>query len=202
MNKRFIKTWIFAFACLSCSLSGTMIEIRGAAFFPASHRFRHIYGNVQSDAEIEASTEWNCSYDVWTNFSWLSKKNRNRPIAYGYSGSYETESGRLKSRIKLPNVSAGFKYTFPLPCMASNFKLYAGLGIILGRVYLDNRTHFMHEKTSKVAFGGVIKTGFNYFITRRVFLDFFADYIYQPVHFHRNINVGGLKVGGGLGMKF
>lgn len=203
MNKHIIQTFFLAFTSLTYSLSSATIELREAAYFPASHRFRDVYGNVGSQTEIEVSTKWNCSYDVWVNFSWFSKKNRNKPIAYGYSEGSDYSAGSLKSRIRLPNVGTGLKYTFPVRCLCSKFDLYAGLGIILGRVYLHNRTDFMHEKTSKVAVGGIIKTGLDYCITECVFVDLFADYIYQPVKFHhRNVNIGALKIGGGLGVKF
>ena len=33
-------------------------------------------------------------------------------------------------------------------------------------------------------------------------LDVFVDYLYQPVHFSTRIDIGGFKIGAGIGYKF
>jgi hypothetical protein len=41
-----------------------------------------------------------------------------------------------------------------------------------------------------------------FFINRNVFIDVFADYLYQPVNFETHVDIGGFKIGAGMGIKF
>ena len=73
---------------------------------------------------------------------------------------------------------------------------------MIGGVQVKNRSCCLHEKRSELLLGGVLKSGINYDITCRLFLDLFVDYAYQPSRFPSRVELGGLKTGVGLGFKF
>lgn len=78
-----------------------------------------------------------------------------------------------------------------------------GAGPSFGRIWLKNKPHYREdERTTKTVFGGVVKSGIYYTITDCLFLDLFVDYLYQPVHFDKHVNIGGVKIGAGIGVKF
>lgn len=162
------------------------LEIRSSAFFHVSDRFREIYGNVDPSYQVEASTPIYECMDVWANFDWFSAKGR-------------SEGLRNPTRVSIANIGVGVKFPYQF---CECFTAYAGIGPSLSRIWLKNKSSCVHERTSKLAFGGLLKTGVYYFITSCVFLDVFVDYLYQPVHFETHVDIGGLKVGGGIGMKF
>lgn len=75
MNK---ITFNLFFALLLANLVPLMaiestVEIRAAAFFPSSERFRNIYGNAGTSYQVEGSTELYDCVDGWANFDWFSK---------------------------------------------------------------------------------------------------------------------------------
>ena len=173
--------------------ASTSIEIRGAAFFPASHRFREVYENIGGNYQVELSTS-TCicqrEFNLWANFDWYSKKNKKHDCCDYYT------------RVEIPTISGGLKYYFPCTCFCSNFDFYLGLGVTYSRIHLKSESCCVKEKKCKDSIGGVIKSGINYYFCRNFFLDVFVDYVYQPVSFHKHVDVGGLKVGGGLGYSF
>lgn len=58
-----------------------------------------------------------------------------------------------------------------------------------------------HETLSKWVAGGVLKSGMYVWINQCAFVDLFVDYLYQPVHFETHVDIGGVKVGAGLGVE-
>lgn len=186
MNK-FICILISSFLAFSSSITAIEemhnfdIEFRTAAFFPSSNLFREIYGDVGASFQFETSFNWNC-WNIWENIDWLSM--HGKPI--GCHGS---------TSINIFNVSAGIKFPYTVfDCLS----IYAGIGPNIASVWLKNKTHCCHEKTSRLAIGAVFKTGVYYYITNNLSLEVFADYLYQPVHFEKWINMGGVKLGAGI----
>lgn len=190
MNKIAFKLF-FAFLLVNLyPLMATEIslEIRSAAFFHSSGRFREIYGNVGGSYQLEASTKFNdCDcYETWANFDWFSK--------HGKSDGFNDPT-----RVSIANISLGIKFPYQI---CEQFTAYIGIGPSLSRIWLKNKSQCRHEKVSKLAIGGVLKTGVYYFISERVFVDVFVDYLYQPVHFETHVDIGGFKTGAGIGVKF
>lgn len=173
------------------------LELRAAAFFPSSHLFKEIYGNVGTNYQIEANTRFNDyhipSYcleciiipETFVNFDWYTKKGR----SVGFKDP---------TRISIADVSLGGKLSFDL---CHSFSPYAGIGVSLSRIRLKNKSHCTHEEVSKLAWGGLVKSGIKYEINCDLFLDLFVDYLYQPVHFHKTEDIGGFKIGFGVGTK-
>ncbi len=160
------------------------IEIRSSAFFHSSARFREVYGNVGPTFGIEATKSF-CGFDAFVDLDYFSKR------------SCQNEC--CKSRIEIINGSFGLKYNYNFCSLAD---VYVGLGPSLSRANLSENSCCGKDKRSKVAIGVVVKSGLIYQFCDCYFLDFFVDYLYQPIHFSRHIDFGGVKTGLGLGAKF
>ncbi len=187
MNNVLFRIFLILLCLTLCPLfAQSSIEIRAAAFFPSSTRFKEIYGNVGASYQLEASTKlYNC-LDGWANFDWFSK--------HGKSVGFNDPT-----RVSIANFSLGIKFPYQL---SKQFTVYIGVGPSLARIWLKNKSQFGHKNPSKLALGGVLKTGLYYFISKQIFIDVFVDYLYQPVHFEKTVDIGGIKTGIGVGVKF
>lgn len=190
MDKIFYKYLLilccFNFVCFGADNTKNSFEIRTDAFFPSSNRFRKIYGDVGITYGIEASQKLSRTFEGWVNLDWFPKQGR-------------SEGFGDPTKINMINLSFGVKLPYQL---SKHFTVYGGIGPCFSEIWLNNRSVCGNEKVSKFGFGGVFKTGLNCFITKHFFLNFYADYIYQPVHFETTINIGGVKTGIGLGCKY
>lgn len=193
MNKTIFQTLLFLFMCCTCSISANLnssIELRAAGFFHTSKLLRDIYGKTGACYEIEIATRFSdCSnIEIWANYDQFSKRSSIHGDCCG------------KTTVDIYNASLGLNYLFPLfDC----FGAYLGVGGSFARIDLKNKGCCIHEKESKFTGGLVLKSGIIYHLTCNWFVDVFADYFYQPVHFkHRHVDIGGVKVGGGIGLNF
>jgi outer membrane protein len=162
------------------------IEIRADAFFPSSHLLRSIYGRVGPSYEIEACRTFNSIVTGWANFD----------VHFASGGI-----AHCNTSTKLWLINGGFGVKFPYQ-ISSNIGVYLGAGLSFGGIWLKNKSRCDNEKISKFAMGYVAKSGFIFSLHRQVFLNLFADYLYQPVHFNRHVNLGGVRTGIGLGYNF
>lgn len=189
MNKTFSKLIFLLFLVTSLTViaeeQNFTIEVRSGAFIPSSKRLREIYGNVGASYQLEASFTCRC-LDIWGNIDWFSKHGKPK----GCHGS---------TRVSIANWSAGIKYPYSF---CNCFTVYAGIGLSLAKIWIHNKADCSREKISKIAIGGVLKTGICYFATENLFFDFFVDYLYQPVRFEKSIDIGGVKTGLGMGLSF
>ena len=189
MNKALFRIFLVLLCLTLCPLFAefqSSIEIRSAAFFHSSKRFKEIYGNVGASYQLEASTKlYNC-LDGWANFDWFSKHGKSK----GFNDP---------TRVSIANISCGVKFPYQF---SEQFTAYIGIGPSLSKIWLKNEPQCGHESTSKLAIGGVLKAGVYYFINRQIFIDVFVDYLYQPVHFETHVDIGGIKTGIGVGTKF
>ncbi|KIC72063.1 outer membrane beta-barrel protein [Candidatus Protochlamydia amoebophila] len=180
----------FLLILLSLTNVAASLEIKAEAksqlFFPASKRFRRIYGNCMGGYEGQVTVFFPKYFQGWINVDGMSKK--------GHSFYLHDFT-----RISIVNMSFGMQYTYILP---RNLSFYVGLGPSFGIVKLENRFFGIHTNKIYFAFGGVFKTGFYYDINARFFLNMFFDYLYQPNCFKTQVNLGGNKLGLGIGYKF
>jgi len=167
------------------------LKVRGSAFFPQSKRVRQIYGKVGGNAEIEAAIGFTDHVALWANFDWFSK--------HGHS------TGLLQSRtnVKIANFSFGLQFPWQIDeCII----LYAGVGPTIAKIWLRNvintTAQTIVQNVSKTCVGGIVKTGIYWFFYDNFFCDTFADYLYQPTGFSSKANVGGVRLGLGLGVMF
>jgi outer membrane protein len=186
MTKLFLTMLILVltFSSFSLTSSELSLQLRSAAFFPSNNRFQDVYGNTLADFQIESSVALTNSIELWGNFDWLTKRKG---------------KNCCKSRVCVSNGSMGLKYFFPFH---QKFRYYLGLGLVYGKIILHNKTCCEKENKSKYPFGVIAKSGIQYAFTDHLFGDLFLDYSYQPTHYHNTVDIGGFKLGLGLGLKF
>lgn len=165
---------------------GARIEFRYAGFWHSSSLFRHIYGNWSSDYQLEADIDLCGPYEFWANFDYFTKSGRSIGL-------------HSRTRANIAVGSIGYKYLFQT-CRC--FTPYVGLGISVGGIWIDNKLFCCgKDKGSKASVGAIVKSGVYYNLTENLYLDFFVDYSYQPVKFHKTVDLGGVKTGIGLGLR-
>lgn len=173
---------------LAASLD-TSIEVRAAAFIHTSDRFKEIYGTASGNYQAEAATRF-CFYGMelehWTNVDWFFKR--------GSSDNFKEHT-----RVSIATASSGLKLPYHF---CNSWTAYIGIGPSFGRIWLRNQLDKGYEKTSRFTVGCVVKSGICYALTPALFLDLFIDYNYQPVHFYKHLDIGGAKIGGGIGYRF
>ncbi|MDR2539459.1 MAG: hypothetical protein LBC45_02435 [Chlamydiales bacterium] len=186
MTKIF-RSFLLLLSCLllnAGSLSAeTTVEVRSDAFLPAAHRFSDVYGKCRVSIGVEASTSIYEYFDLWMGYDQFNKKGH--------------VLGCGNSKINLSTFSGGLKKSY---CFHSRFIGYLGIGFSVADVIVKNWVDPFSMRSHKTSFGGVLKSGAYIFVTEHVFFDLFADYYYQPIHYHYTTNCGGFRLGIGLGV--
>jgi outer membrane protein len=165
----------------------TTLELRGAAFIHSSDRFKEIYGRVGPSVQLEAASYLFRCFDGFANVDWSAQNGR-------------SVGPRNRTFVSIVNLSFGLRYPYQI---YRDLTAYVGIGPSISRIVLTN--HYSNsEKRSvyKIGVGGIIKTGVLYNLTCDWFIDGFIDYLYQPVHYTSNVDMGGFKIGAGLGYSF
>ncbi len=215
-----MKTFLFKSLYLTCFFSTfsslaessnidfsgpTSVEFKAAYFRPSNDFVKEIYSNGWVDYGFEFSkmitTDNNLA--IWGGVNWYRTK--------GHAACCgDIIVSKSKTSISVVPFSLGLKYFMPVP-QVYNANLYLGAGISTAFVRIKDDSEFVKAKLSKNgAFGWVLKSGIQYFFRNNVFIDVFADYVFQEVNFKRgNGNVAnfsasldGLKLGVGLGLNF
>ncbi len=168
---------------------GNETELRIAYFYPRAPIFRKIYRGARLDYEIESAQKLHRNFYLWANISWFPKK-----------GAIDQDH---HSKIHLIPLSMGLKYQFRLNrCL----KLSLGLGptYYFLNVADQSSCESANKHTRYRRWGGVFKSQFQWFFYHSLYLDFFADYLYLPLHGNENCasQAGGLKAGMGFGKHF
>lgn len=162
------------------------IEGQTSVFFPQSSRFRRIYGDCAPVFGLQYTAEFVPNFEFWSGFSWCSKSSKHNRHCYHTS-------------IKISNLSFGVNYVWrPLP----KFDVCLGAGPIFGIVFLSNHSCCGHENTSSFALGGILRGETRWYFPFRIYLALFAEYFYQKTFFSNHVNIGGTKIGGGIGYRF
>jgi len=178
------------------------LKLRTAYFLPADKKVRKIYSDAWPDYQFELSKLINNRFAVWSHIGWNS--------ITGSALSCEGEEvSRNKTTLFMVPFSLGINYNFPLQIDNASFYLGAGGSSTFVRI-TDHSEFVKKHRTKNGAFGGVLKSGFQYWFKNNIFIDVFADYSFLSVHFHeRNNNVensnaclSGLNLGIGLGSYF
>ncbi len=201
------------FFMLSCSLlhaeevaeTTTMeatIEVRAAAFYHTSDKYRNYYKSLDPSYEVEFSFSCDpCCYAWWGNLAWFNSK---KEVAGNNCKSHLTACSCTTfvtptTKISVANFSFGIKFPYYFSdCLVG----YFGVGPVIGNVWFENNSNRGTRRTSKVAYGAIAKLGIDYYITQCVFLDLFVDYLYETVHHGRHYDIGGVKTGLGIGLRF
>ena len=161
------------------------LEIRTSAFVPFSKRFSDVYGDVGASVGIEATGKICGCYNGWIDLDFFPKSKR--------------QGHCCKSQIDIYNASFGINYFIPISC---GIQAYIGIGPSISRIHIKNHSYCCKsERISRVVVGGIIKTGVYFDLCDPFYLNIFADYLYQPIHFHHTVDLGGIKAGIGLGIR-
>ena len=169
----------------------TLLEVKGAFYYPTSGEFRDIYstgGMFGAEASIQT---WRQLY-TWTSGSFFIKEGRSIGL-------------KNQTRIAFYPLGVGIKYLFPV----SWADFYLGGGPLAVYMHIHDHSPGVVQKTCRwggggIVKGGVIMTPFN----RRFFFDFFTDYsfLYVPVEKHHGLyrhraDLSGWSIGLGIGCK-
>jgi len=174
---------IYWISPLSAQLD-TTIEFRTAAFFPTDNLFRHIYGTAGPSFQFEGAYRFCGCYQGWINLDLFTKTGHVKHCG--------------KTTIDIYNMSFGPKYLYPIyNCVDA----YGGIGLSLARVHINNHS-CGNGKESKLGVGGILKSGINIYLDYNLVLDVFCDYLFQRARFRQNVDVGGFKLGAGIGVRF
>lgn len=181
-----VTTLVIVYGICSHNQDHSELKLRGAAFIPQSDLFRDIYGTAGGCVELEYAYHIKSYLNLWGNFDWFSKKGRSL-------GTCDP------TKIKIAYFSFGLSCVHEINA-CNLFSI--GIGPSIAGIWLTNKSHPC-EKVSKASGGLVIKTNYNNYFSENVTIELFADYVYQPVHFRpRHTQVGGLRLGAGLGYTF
>lgn len=191
-----LKKWCWAF-CLTPILlfsQNATFELRGGYFYPLAETVREVYHNGGGEGEVEASKRIYDSLSVWGNFNLFFKKGH----------SVGLDNGTF---LRLFPLSAGLKYAFHL---VDSFDFYLGVGPSYTWIKIHDYSPYVQTRTFRQTWGVVGKAGFLYFFPgKRFFLDVYSDYYYTDIaRIHRagiessDRDLGGFRIGGGLGVSF
>ena len=175
---------------------GWEAEARLAAFCPSSSRFTQVYGSAAIDYELQVSKEMTSYIDSWAGVSALAKSG----LSYA-SGLPGVENS---TRVWMETMDAGLNLKV---YFLRHLEAYAGLGAAYTFLHIHNNDPYLPRSFADNGWGFLSKLGFKYYY-RHIIVDIFADYLYAPLHFSgtdvsvSSMNIGGWKIGGGLGIRF
>jgi hypothetical protein len=168
-------------------------QLRAAAFHPTSSKFRKVYSQWEADYQMEMGKRLITDWSAFFNLSWVCKR-----------GHLLGRNSR--TRINVAPVSLGIKASY---YTSSDWNLYSGVGATYTFLHIFDNSRFARKHTQKRSFGFITKLGAQHTLYNGIFFDFFADYLYLPFHFsdirkfkHHSVDVGGWKVGMGVGREF
>ncbi len=168
-------------SCLHAS--NESLELRYGTFFHNCHKFKSIYGSKQSSYQVEFTSMVQHPYQVWANVDGCAVR------------AHVKECGT--TRFSALNISFGVRALLPV---IQGFDFYLGIGASAGCTSIKNHECAFTKKTNSLFPGGVLKSGFYCSLSDKIFIDLFVDYLYQPTTYH--VDLGGIKVGVGLGARF
>lgn len=168
-------------------------EIKVGYFIPTNELFRKIYGGG-GIYNLELSTPvWDC-VEAWAGVGYFTQTGHS--IGLGDP-----------THITIVPITLGLKYYFPL---TNFFDGYVGIGAQANYLHMHDQSPFVIEHISKWGIGGIAKAGVICYLENCFFLDFFVDYSFCRIPFHRTDNIvirntgdiSGFSVGTGLGYDF
>ncbi|MBS0623870.1 MAG: hypothetical protein JSS62_04530 [Verrucomicrobia bacterium] len=154
-----------------------------------------VYGHGAPDVELEANFMVAHCLGLWGNLNCIWQ-----------SGSSDGVSNLTAFDMK--TISMGAKLIF---CSRwPSVQAYIGIGVLGTYLCVEDRIPPATSQTYRFGGGLLGKSGFHFRFEKNLFLDPFFDYYYQPVSVDDKalitsgdtINMGGFRVGLGLGIDF
>ncbi len=184
-----------------------LFETKIGHFMPCSKSLKKLYDNDWDDYafEISVSPYDDDSCSRWRNFFAWGSYNHIFNRGFTFSGFDDTEI-----TIQLGTISIGAKYVQPLRW---NFDIYGCLAPRYVYLLTQNRDDAQVEfKDHARGFGSTVVFGFLFHPTRRLLIDFYANWMFK--HFNSShfsfdlgtdpvsVSLTGVSLGIGFGLKF
>jgi hypothetical protein len=128
-------------------------------------------------------------------------------VGYFHKKAHKTSADfRARTKVTQVPLSLGLKYTF---CIISCWDFYMKIGP--NWLYTKTEVNIPHLKytVTKNTFGGTFGLGNKIYIFKSLFLELFANYLYDKKKIHDRdsgetfrVYLGGIQAGGGLGVAF
>lgn len=159
-----------------------LTEVKLGYFRFGDKKLRHIYDKGLLDVQLVNSfCFWNPLY-IYTSVEYIGADGR-------------VPKTHEKRKIRMVPVSLGLQYIQPI---TFDFKYYLSAGF---------RYFFAHQWNHSTSLthhglGGFANTGFIYYLSEHIIVDFFGEYSIKRMHFHDmggSLQVGGLTLGAGIG---
>lgn len=165
--------------------------------------------SISSEDSYSSYYDYFYSYDSSYYFPSSYSYSFDDSYSYTYSDTYYGHYIYDKKQIWILPLTIGSRYYF---CLTPCLNLYVGAGVSLTFVELQFSGYHVHDNASKVGVGALLKSGLRYNWGSYTFIDLFADYFFQEIHLshserdlgidERDVNIGGFKIGLGVGVYF
>lgn len=185
---------LFALAIFPLAALEVPIEFRFGYYRPSDNVLRDVYGEGL-DSQVSVSVR------SWKGLYTMAAGNYFRKSGHSLGGNERT-------RIEIWSASAGLKYLFALPL---DYSFYLGAGPRYFFVYSENDSTTVDRNVDGNNIGFFANTGFLYHFNCHVFLDAYFEYSWGQISFssstpnvipRKNVQVGGISAGGGIGFVF
>jgi len=180
--------------CSSFLQASPTLEIKGGVFFFSNSKMRKIYNNPGAEVQVVGT------YPI---LDWVH--------AYGSVG-YQRTNGKStgdhqRTFISKIPVNLGFKAIYSI-CPIT--RCYIALGPRYFYLHQHNESRYVNRNICRNGLGGFVNTGISFFPKENLLLDLFLEYSYEKIRPHssktavyrRNIQVGGITIGAGVGHVF
>lgn len=188
---------------MGCDNDPWCVKLSVAYFRPTDDKVRKIYSDAWANYQFELSrTLFNSNWAAWGSVDWSGANGEAL-----YIGSQPVSKD--KTNLWILPLSFGLQYYLPVDRLNGRFYLGGGASVAFVRI-TDDHDHVKKNLSKNGAWGGILKSGFQYFFCNSLFLDVFMNYSFQKVRFsneHTNVqtsdaHLDGLKIGAGLGLCF
>lgn len=187
MNKTNLFVSMFLIAPLFGQGPWVNLQVRGGGYIPLDSMVQQVYGRGGPEVEGEVQVGITDQVGIWANANYFSRT--------GHSVGLNAPT-----HLRLIPLSIGLKGFIPI---AQQWELYAGIGGTYSIIHIHDDSLFLTSHINQNRPGFVVKGGFMRGLSDNTFLDVFVDYYYTTMtinNIHRNL--GGLRIGAGLGLKF
>ncbi len=168
-----------------------LAEFKMGYFRFGDRTLRHTYSDGLLDMQLASSFRvWKPLY-IYAAIEYIGADGR-------------TLGGHKKTQIRLVPLSLGLQY---IQKITFDLKYYLTVGPRLFHFHQKNHSRRLASTVNKWGCGGFINTGFMYYLSENLLIDFFGEYSYKRMHFKtnqtnfegRSLQIGGLTLGAGLG---
>lgn len=193
MNKYKVLGFLVIIKSASLMADPIDLKLRAAYAHFNSKWARDIYSGPALCTQLEADFTVHKYVSLFLNADYINKS--------GHSDDLKDHT-----TLDMGDLSFGFrvssniyKYVYP----------YIGIGAVGAIVHTHDYYDYVKKITNRYSTGLVVKSGVSFTFKKHLVVDIFCDYSYQPLHTYykpaidkETIDIGSVKLGGGLGYRF